>query len=71
MTEEGYQCWFCGDGIDPSDRSAILISVTGLQDWRAGRTDGPSQALFSHSHCAENALAGATMEFDPEMFAED
>jgi hypothetical protein len=69
----GFQCWFCGEGIDRDDDGALLVSVEGLWRWAEGgrRDDGPFQNLYVHSHCAKERMAGATMNLEPSVFGEE
>lgn len=69
----GYQCWFCGQGIDRADASAVVMTVESLWRWDAGspREDDPVQSVYAHSSCAKDRLKGATMDLEPSIFGED
>ena len=68
-----YQCWFCGEGIERTDASAVMITVESLWRWDAGsqRDDDPMQSIYAHSACAKNHLRGATMAIEPSIFGEE
>jgi len=68
-----YQCWFCEQGIERSDKGAILITLESLWRWDARSTgdDDPLQAVYAHSRCAKERLKGSNMVLDPSIFGED
>ncbi len=65
-----FQCWLCGEGIEKSDKGAVLVSVENLWAWESGEQgeDDPLQQVYMHSACAKNALQGSTMNLEPETF---
>lgn len=66
MTEgPGFECWFCGKGIERSDREAIEISLRNL--W-SDEDDAPLQQVYAHSICAVERLQGKTMRFQLDTF---
>jgi hypothetical protein len=69
----GYQCWFCGEGIENSDAGAVVITVEGLRRRHAGSRgdDAPCQSVYAHSECAKVRLKGATMDIEPIDFVEE
>jgi len=59
-----YQCCFCSLRVEPTDESAVVITVRNL--WEGEQ----SQDLFSHSHCAMEEFAStlaANVPFDVEV----
>lgn len=73
MTLEGYQCWFCDQGIEKSDDGAVMITAEGLWQWESGvEGDDPRvQSVFAHSGCAKKAMKGASMQLSPHIFGDD
>jgi hypothetical protein len=69
----GYQCWFCGKVIEPTDTAAVMIGVQSLWRWDSGvrRNDDPWQDIYAHSTCAKERMRGATMDLEPSVFGED
>ncbi len=69
----GYQCWFCGQGIELDDTHAVMITVENLWRWEAGSTseDDPLQSVYAHSTCARDRMDGANMALDSSLFGED
>jgi hypothetical protein len=69
----GFQCWFCGEGIDRTDANAAMVTIEGLWPWAEGtrRDDDPSQSIYVHSHCAKTRMAGATMDLETSIFGEE
>ena len=68
-----FACWFCGEGIDRDDNSALLVSVENLWRWAEGKRgkSDPFQNLYAHSRCAELRMTGATMSLEPNALRED
>ena len=68
-----FQCWFCGDGIDRNDDSALMVSVESLWRWLEGarEKDAPFQTIYAHSRCAKDRMAGATMQLEPSVFGKE
>lgn len=68
----GYQCWFCGQGIDEADAGAVMISIQSLWRWSSGvsKDDDPFQAVYAHSACTKERMHGATMDLEPSTFLE-
>jgi len=65
-----FDCCYCGKEIEPSDRAALRITVTGL--WSSA--NGAVQDLFAHSKCGADKFAGNFSQwvpFDVEAFHED
>lgn len=60
----GYQCSFCGLGIDIGDQSARSIEVRSLY-----ADDGSAQKVFAHGTCLARALH-SSVPFDPDMYAD-
>jgi hypothetical protein len=69
----GYQCWFCGQGVERADSGAVVITVESLWRWDAGSRgdDDPLQSVYAHSRCAKDRLQGATMALEPHIFGGD
>lgn len=66
---EGFECWFCGQTIDPTDAGAVLIGIGNL--WTP-HDDGPGQAIAAHSSCARDRLKSARgWDIDPSVFRSD
>lgn len=61
------QCWFCGKGIDTTDKEAVEVTVRNI--W-SDEADAARQNLFLHSICAAERLQGATMQFRLEVFTD-
>lgn len=62
-----YQCCYCDQSIDRSDRQALRITLSGL--W--GSADDSVQDMFAHSVCAGErfgANLSSMVPFDLEMF---
>jgi hypothetical protein len=62
-----FECCYCGEEVEPTDRSALRITVTGL--WSSSHE--AAQNLFAHSHCAADKFAGNLSQwvpFDVETF---
>ena len=69
-TNREFQCCYCGSEIEPTDRAALRITVTGL--WSSA--DGAVQDLFAHASCAADKFAGNFSQwvpFDVEAFRLD
>jgi len=60
----GYQCSFCGLGIDVGDQSARAIEVRSLY-----ADDGSAQEVFAHGTCLTRALHSSVL-FDPDMYVD-
>ena len=56
-----FQCCYCDKDIEPTDRAALRITITGL--WSSA--DGAVQDLFAHSRCAADKLAGNLSQWVP------
>ncbi len=69
----GFQCWFCGEGIDRSHTGAVMINIEGLWRWadEARSDDDPWQSIYAHAHCAKDRMAGVTMNLEPSVFGEE
>jgi hypothetical protein len=63
---EGYQCWFCGEGIDRADGLALSIGLWEL--WGGAAEAEPAQMIYAHFKCAETRMKGASMDLDREIF---
>ena len=62
-----FECCYCGKDIEPTDRAALRITVTGL--WSSAHE--AAQDLFTHSKCAADKFAGNLSQwvpFDVETF---
>jgi hypothetical protein len=69
-TNQEFRCCYCGTEVEPPDRSALRITITGL--WSSD--DGTVQHLFAHSQCAADKFAGNLSQFAPfdvERFTSD
>ena len=66
---EGYECWFCGQGIDRVDGPALSIALWEL--WNGGTEAEPTQTIYAHFHCAESRMKGASMDIEREVFLSD
>ena len=65
---EGYQCWFCGKGLDRDNSDALRIVIGNL--W-AKNTDSSAQEIYSHFICAEKHMAGTKMTLERDIFLPD
>lgn len=65
---EGYECWFCGNGLDRKSNDALRIVIGNL--WESD-TDSPAQEIYSHFACAAEHMAGAKMALEREIFLSD
>jgi hypothetical protein len=66
-TNQKFQCCYCDKEIEPSDRAALRITITGL--WSSAHE--AVQDLFAHSKCAADKFAGNLSQwvpFDVEAF---
>ena len=63
---EGYECWFCGHGIDRAGGPALSIGLWEL--WSGGAEAGPSQTIYAHFDCAETRMKGASMDIERDAF---
>jgi hypothetical protein len=62
-----FECCYCGKEIEPADRAALRITLTGL--WSSAHE--AAQNLFAHSSCAGDKFAGNLSQwvpFDVETF---
>ena len=65
---EGYECWFCGNGIVPHEPEALHIGLSNL--W--GDNEGePTQTIYAHFACAHERMLGAKMKIERETFASE
>jgi transposase len=65
-----FECRYCGKEIEPDDRAALRITVTGL--WSSAHE--AAQDLFAHSKCAADKFAGNLSQWVPfnvETFTSD
>ena len=60
---EGYECWFCGHGLDRADGPALAIGLWEL--WNGGE---PAQTVYAHFRCAETRMKGASMDIERDAF---
>ena len=65
---EGYECWFCGNGISPEDADALHIGLSNL--WSDTEV-GPTQTIYAHFGCAHKHMRGAKMEIEAETFSRE
>jgi hypothetical protein len=56
-----FECCYCGKEIQPIDRAALRITVTGL--WSSAHE--AVQDLFAHSKCAADKFAGNLSQWVP------
>lgn len=68
LLNEGYECWFCGNGLYRESNDALRIVVGNL--WE-NDTDNPAQEIYSHFACAAEHMAGAKMTLERETFVPD
>jgi hypothetical protein len=66
---DGYECWFCGQGIDRADRPALSIGLREL--WNDGAEAEPAQTIYAHFLCAETRMKGASMDLERDVFLSD
>ena len=66
---DSYECWFCGQGIDRADGTALSIGLREL--WNGGAAGQPAQTIYAHFHCAETRMKGASMELERDAFLPD
>lgn len=66
---DGYECWFCGQGIDRADGPALSIGLWEL--WNGGAEAEPAQTIYAHFHCAETRMKGASMDLERDAFLPD
>ena len=64
---QGYECWFCGQTIDPADVGAVLVGIVNL--WTPMMMVRARKSLLTHA--AQDHLKGASMEIDPRVFRQD
>jgi len=68
-TDRKFQCCYCDEQIDDTDKGAVLINISGL--WSSG--DGAAQDVFAHSRCLAEKFAPSLsphLPFIPERFFE-
>ena len=68
-TDQKFQCCYCDERIDHTDRGAVLINISGL--WSSG--EGPAQDVFAHSRCLAEKFApslSAHLPFVAQRFFE-
>ena len=65
---EGYECWFCGNGISPEHTDALLVGLSNL--W-SDTEAGPTQTIYAHFACVHEHMRGAKMEIERETFSLD
>ncbi len=61
-----YQCCYCEQSIERSDKAAVHVLLSSLWD-----ESKATQDLFAHSHCASERLFGAlglSVPTDAETF---
>lgn len=58
---QSYECCYCGKEIEPSDRTALRLTVTGL--WSSAHE--AAQNLYAHSNCAADKFAGNLSQWVP------
>ncbi|WP_300114560.1 hypothetical protein [Sphingobium sp.] len=61
----GYQCWFCGGGIEPDGREALAICLSDL--WAEQSDEPPTQMIYAHFDCAEMRMRGSSMALERDM----
>lgn len=65
----GFQCWFCGLGIDRADGPALSIGLWDL--WNGGAEVEPTQTIYAHWHCADPRMKGSSMNSERGDFLPD
>jgi hypothetical protein len=60
-TNQKFQCCYCDKEVQPADRAALRITVTGL--WSSAHE--AAQDLFAHSECAADKFAGNFSQWVP------
>lgn len=66
---DSFQCWFCGLGIDRADGPALSIGLSNL--WSNPAEIETTQSIYSHWHCAESKMTGASMKLAIDTFLSD
>lgn len=61
----GYQCWFCGDGVEQDGRSALAIGLSDL--WTEDYSAPPAQVIYAHFDCAQKRLQGSSMALEHDV----
>lgn len=61
----GYQCWFCGDGIEADSREALAIGLSDL--WTDQSDEPPTQMIYAHFDCAEARMRGSSMALERDV----
>ncbi|MGK6356675.1 hypothetical protein ACMGDH_15795 [Sphingomonas sp. DT-207] len=65
---DGYECWFCGNGISREHTDALHIGLSAL--W-SDAVEAPTQQIYAHFDCAHERMRGAVMEIERETFSLD
>ena len=66
---EGYECWFCGKGIDRANGPALSIGLWEL--WDGNAEAERTQTIYAHFQCAQTRMKGAPMDLEREVFQPD
>lgn len=63
---EGYECWFCGNGISREHTDALHVGLSNL--WSDTEV-APTQTIYAHFGCAHQHMRGEKMEIERETFS--
>ncbi|MDV5823795.1 hypothetical protein [Sphingobium naphthae] len=61
----GYQCWFCGDGIEQHGRQALAIGLSDL--WSGQYDETPTQIIYAHFDCAQEHMEGSSTALEQDV----
>lgn len=61
----GYECWFCGEGIEKNGRQALTIGLSDL--WSNQCEAPPTQIIYAHFYCAQKRMEGSSMALEPDV----
>lgn len=61
----GYECWFCGEGIERNDRQALAIGLSDL--WSDQCDEPPTQIIYAHFDCAQKRMEGPSMALEQDV----
>ena len=61
----GYECWFCGAGIEQNGRKALAIGLSDL--WSDQCDEPPTQMIYAHFDCAQKRMEGSSMALEQDV----
>ena len=61
----GYECWFCGEGIERNGRQALAIGLSDL--WSDQFDEPPTQIIYAHFDCAQKRMEGSSMPLEQDV----